>query len=140
MIKIIIQSAEVQADLEMINTKLQDMSGFLLDVGQLWSDEMAFNFATANWPPLAARTIADKIAGGYPLAPLMRTQALREAAIGGDWSASGGGGKAIAQLDLPGYGTYHIESTRFMPARDFSFIPASFDAKLADEFVGWLFI
>jgi hypothetical protein len=133
-----VDSADVQAELAMLRDKLGDLTTFVLDVGQLWSDEMAFNFATSPWPPLALSTILDKIAGGYPLAPLVRTQLLRDLAVGGNWQASGSAGSAVAILMLPGYGEYHLDGTRFMPQRDFAFLNADFNARLEDEFIGWL--
>lgn len=130
---------QVTPMLDMLDNKLSDMTEFVLEVGQLWSDEMAFNFATANWPPLAAATIAEKAAAGYPLAPLFRTQALRDAAVGGEWQASGGGGSATAVLEGPSYAAFHLEGTRFMPVRDFAFLESAFDGRLADVMTAYFF-
>lgn len=114
--------------------KLQNLAPFLGQVGQLVSWQMAFNFVNAPWPPLAAITIAAKRALGYPANMLVRTGAMKAAATSGAWYVS----NDTATLRVPGYAGFHFEGTRFMPARDFAFLPSSIGPQIEQLFAGYL--
>ncbi len=124
--------------LERFVARLNQLDEFLLDLGQVVSDEMAVTFSTAPWPPLAAATIAQKQAEGMPLAVLIRSQEMYGAAVGGLWQATGGGTDAEAVLEVPGYSGFHFEGTSFMPARDYAMLPNDFGAQTLDAFMGFL--
>jgi len=120
--------------MENLMAKLANMLEILLEIGLMWSDEMANNFATAPWPPLSPITIAKK---GHATM-LVDSGKMKQLAEGGEWSGVGGGGKFIAQLKLPRYWTYHQTGTRFMPQRDFTALPDSFVPDVADVVLDWL--
>jgi hypothetical protein len=138
--QIIVHAEDVTNALDNINNKLQQLDEFLLRVGELVSFSMGINFAYASalFSPLAASTIMDKEAMGYPLTPLLRTEAMRDAAVNGTWQSGGGSGSFYATLELPGYSGFHMTGTAFMPKRDFGFLQSGFSARLAEEFGAWL--
>lgn len=133
-------------DIEQISARLQSLEVALLEIGLLLSDAMAANFMTAPWPPLKESTIQRKRAAGYPLDPLIRTRAMSGAATGGEWSAGRlGGGSFRATLDVPRYSLFHMPKdvggfapTKFMPARDYAFIPDSYVPQAVDILHDWI--
>lgn len=137
-ITITINVGSTLSDLERIKYLLENLDIWLLDLGVIVSDEIKINFDKSDWEPLSATTIARKVAGGYPLEPLIRTEAMMQAATGGEWSASKSGKGAIAVLGLPGYSEFHMDGTSYMPARDFTFLSSDFLGKLEDSLAGYL--
>ena len=137
-ITLTLDPGEVPGDLERIAHLLSNLDEWLLIVGGLVSDQMSINWSEASWAPLAAATILKKQTQGWPLDILVETGALRDAASGGAWSASQMGGSAEAVLEAPGYGEFHITGTSYMPARDWTFLPASIVNDIEDSLVVFL--
>lgn len=133
-ITIVITSDEITPTMQELQNKFSDLSELLLAVGAVWSQQMAMNFATAPWPPLAIETVARKMVEGYPMDMLVRSGDMKGAATEGEWSASGN----EAHLMVPGYSQFHFDGTSFMPARDYSFLSASFDGMVQDAFGAFL--
>src|SRR5919106_225230 len=100
-----------------------DLNIFVEDVGNLITDQMSFNFSSSPWPPLAASTLALKQAYGYPLDVLVRTGAMKDDATLSPWLVTEKGGDIVGEIDVPAYSEFHFEGTRFMPARDYAFLP-----------------
>lgn len=126
---------DVSPMLDELRAKMENMGPLVQEIGQLWSDQMAFNFAAADWAPLAASTVAYKMAHDYPLAPLFRTQAMRDAAVASNWELLGD--KAVRML--PNYAGFHIEGApgSFMPARDFTFLESGFEVQVGEAAYGF---
>lgn len=124
--------------LQQLAARMQNLDEFLLMLGEKISEQISFNFDSAPWPPLAAATIARKQAGGYPLEPLVRSGQMKEDATSGLWEASNLGGVAKAVLYGPGYSFYHMDGTDFMPARDFTFLPDSFENTIESTFEAFI--
>ena len=138
-VQILVEAEDTISDLEALQSKFENLDEFVLMVGELWSSQMEFNFSSNDWPPLAAATIARKQAEGYPLDILVRTKAMKDQAVGGEWSASQMGNTATAVLGLTDYSRFHIDGpTRWMPQRDFTFLPDKFGEQVEIIFYEYL--
>lgn len=125
--------------LERVQAALEHMERPLADIAPLWSERMKTLFATAPWPPLKASTVALKQRLGYPADPLVRTGALKDRATGGSWTISGQAAGAEARLEgLPTYGKFHITSTKWMVARDWTMIDDATVDKMAMKLIEYL--
>lgn len=101
----------------------------LQEAGKIWTDEMREELGTyqegdegfPDWPALAAKTLADKRRGGFPVpSPLNRTETLKESlGYETDGSAEMAAGSpdmvAVWQED----GTENADETVHVPERSF---------------------
>lgn len=124
--------------LEDIDYRLRNQEPMLLNMGLLLSEFMAAQWGQ-GWPPLAQSTLERKAREGFSDEILVRTGDLKEAVTGGEWNASRSGGGFVATLEVPSYGSFHIEGTSFMPVRDFTFVPDTVEAGLANIAEEWIF-
>ncbi len=122
--RFVVVQDEISPAIDQIRHTLENLEPFLLDVGPVVTDDMLENWVgRGNWPPLKASTLARKAREGYDLSALVRSEALIDAVAGDEWQAGQvGSGTFEAVLPVPGYGFYHRQGTRFMPARDWAFI------------------
>jgi len=127
------------ADMFELESKLQDMTPFLEAVGEIVNTELASNFATGAFVPLASATLARKAAEGSPMDILVRSGALKDAAGTAPWSVSSGGGGAIAEKGVPGYGGFHLDGTQYMPVRDWAFLDDGADIPILSAFLDFIY-
>lgn len=94
-----------------------------------------------DWPALAASTLAQKAAHGFPLDPLVRTGALRDSltSFGHDQSASQKGPQQFVWGTSVPYAQYHQEDgTPRMPQRKVLEIRTEDRRRLESDQVTWL--
>lgn len=130
-----VDSAAVIAELDRMTMKLSNLAPYLKMLSEIVSQQFEYNFNAQPWPPLAAATIVSKQAQGYPLDILVRTGAMKDAAISGNWQVT----NSEAKLEVPAYSGFHFEGTSMMPARDYAFLPTSFVGQamiVFEEFIG----
>jgi hypothetical protein len=126
-------------DLQSIKNRLMNMEPMILNMGVILSKHMIDKWGT-GWPPLSPATMLLKSRMGYPDEPLVRTGALKGAVESAEWQASRRGmSEFVGILEVPGYGRFHAEGTRFMPARDFTFIADDVESDIANAAEDWIF-
>lgn len=132
---IVTHGQDIPGDFFDLESKLSDLSPFLEQVGEIINTELASNFATSAFPPLAATTIARKVAEGGPLDVLVRSGALKDAAGTAPWQVS----SDVAQKQVPGYGGFHLDGTTFMPVRDWAFLDDGADIPILGAFLDFIY-
>lgn len=112
--------------------RLNELTTPLERVSEFISNEIAVNFDVEGrpvpWEPLADSTVSRKASADPPLDPriLRATGALFEAVTSEkawDIGMTGGNEAAAVLVDPTEYGWRHLETHRFMPIRDWGFVP-----------------
>jgi len=132
---IVTHGQDIPSDFFELESKLNDMSTFLGQIGEIVNTQLASNFASAAFAPLAAATLARKAAQGLPLDVLVASGALRDQAGTGPWQVS----SDVAQKMVPGYGGFHLDGTQFMPVRDWAFIDDGISMPILGAFVDFIY-
>lgn len=119
-----------EAAFQRLTERVRGMRERALDLSPAWdalltwfSEQNMEQFLTRGnrykpqWSPLAESTLADKLARGYPLDPLIRTGRLAQ-----DLTSRPLGVESITPTSVSGgtrifYATFHMSGTRKMPAR-----------------------
>lgn len=89
------------------------------------------------WPGLAASTLAQKAAHGYPADPLVRTGDLRESLVNPGRAAQSSGDTLIYASDVD-YAGYHQDGTSKMPQRKVIDLRTDDRRRLEQETVAWI--
>lgn len=90
-----------------------------------------------EWPALAASTLAQKAAHGFPLDPLIRTRALYTSLTEPAQAATKGPQQFSWGTDIP-YAGFHQDGTDKMPQRKVLEIRTEDRRRLEGVMVGWL--
>lgn len=123
--------------------RIKDMSAPMEEATRIISDEIKANFDAqgrpGKWPALAESTTRKKTTEGLDPRILQATQALYEG-VSRSWDiGQEGGGTWVAVLDDPtGYGFFHLEGTKWMPVRDWAFVPDDAIDAIEQAFYEWL--
>lgn len=124
--------------------RAQTLDKPLGDIAKLASNEIAENFAAqgrpSRWEPLAQATIKDRITRGYGPGPILdREGTLKDDATAeASWQISGAGQVVVANLDVVGYGRFHISGTKHMPERDWTYTSEAFDEQSDQILSDWI--
>jgi hypothetical protein len=129
--------------------RIRDMQAPMEAAARIVSEEIAANFEAqgrpGKWPELADSTIRKKAGQGLDPRILHATLALYAGASGegygglGSWDIAQTGTAWTAILEDPtGYGFFHLEGTKFMPVRDWAFIPDDAYDEVDQVFLEWL--
>lgn len=105
-------------------------------LGQIEAEQFATRGHGA-WPGLAASTLAQKAAHGYPSDPLVRTGDLRASLVNPGMAAETSGDTLIYGTDVD-YAGYHQDGTSKMPARKVIDLRADDRRRLEQETVAWI--
>lgn len=128
------QSGAFRRELENLAPLWERFSKELAQIGQERFDSRGYG----EWPALAASTLAQKAAHGFPLDPLVRTRALRDSLtdpnIGGK---DRGPQRFVWGTDVP-YAGFHQDGTDKMPQRKVLDIRTEDRRRLEHEQVSWL--
>lgn len=106
----------------------------------IMATELDLNFISqgrpSHWVPDSAETMAQKLNSMI----LEESGDLHNEAIDvASWSTSGGGTDLVAELvDALGYGAYHVEGTRFMPVRDWTYVSDEALSEIDNIFMDWV--
>lgn len=90
-----------------------------------------------EWPALAASTLAQKAAHGFPLDPLIRTGTLRDSLTNPMQAGTKGPQQFVWGTSVP-YAKYHQDGTDKMPQRKVLEIRTEDRRRLEHEMVSWL--
>lgn len=90
------------------------------------------------WPELAASTLAQKAAHGFPLDPLIRTGALRDSLTDPGTAGADRGPKHFVWGTDIEYAQYHQDGTEKMPQRKVLEIRTEDRRRLESQQVSWL--
>ena len=133
---------ELFADLERRLTDPASQERVLRKLGNQVLDAWRENILTSGhgtFAPLSDRTLREKIAGGYPLIPLIRERhLLGSMAEGGENNVFDvRAGEIVVGTGDPKAG-WHKSGTERMPARDFSELRAEDLGLMADTTARWV--
>lgn len=90
-----------------------------------------------EWPALAASTLAQKSAHGFPLDPLIRTRDMLDSLTNESRAATKGPKRFIWGSDVD-YAQYHQDGTDRMPQRKVLDIRTEDRRRLEHEMVSWI--
>lgn len=91
-----------------------------------------------EWPALAASTLAEKAAHGFPLDPLIRTRAMVDELTDPDAGAKDVGPRSFSFGSSQPYAGFHQDGTPKMPQRKVIEIRLEDRRRLEGEQVSWI--
>lgn len=131
--------------------RMKELREPMTDAARAISREIAANFDAegrpARWEELADSTVRKKQSEGLDPRILRATTALYDGIVGegmygpGSWDIGPDGGEWVAVLEDPtGYGWRHLNAFphKFMPARDWTFVPDEVSDEVNAIFYDWL--
>ena len=127
------QARAFRRELENLSPLWDRFSDELVEIDQERFDTRGYG----EWPALAASTLAQKAAHGFPLDPMIRTRALIESLTNEGQAATKGPKQFIWGTSVE-YAAYHQAGTDRMPQRKVLEIRTEDRRRLEHEMVSWL--